>query len=439
MIKLPKEAQLIIEKLNQAGFSAYIVGGCVRDSLLGLKPLDWDICTSALPEETKRVFSSHHIIETGILHGTITVRINHKSFEITTFRTDGEYEDYRHPKAVEFVSDITEDLSRRDFTVNAMAYHPTMGLVDMFSGQEDLSRKIIRCVGEPTTRFQEDALRIMRGLRFAGVYGFSIEEKTKEAMFSCRELLTKIAAERISVELKKLLVSEFTEKILLEYRDIIATVVPEIAPMFDLEQKNPYHQYDVWKHTIYSVGYAEKNLIVRLAVLFHDIGKPQTFSVDKKGICHFYSHAALGETICETVLRRLKFDVKTINSVKELVKYHDAQIEPTEKAVKRWLQKIGEEQFERLLYVKEADAKTTFFSDEKLQVISEIRRVFQTVFEQNACFSLKDLNLSGTDLIALGLPEGKIIGETLSRLLELVMDNKIENTKESLLAYLKNE
>lgn len=439
MIKLPLDVKTVIQKLNQSGFSAYAVGGCVRDSLLGIEPLDWDICTSSLPEETKQVFSDYHMIETGIQHGTITVRINHKSYEVTTFRTDGEYEDCRHPKAVDFVSDIKDDLSRRDFTVNAMAYHPNIGLVDVHNGKEDLKNKVIRCVGEPAVRFKEDALRIMRGLRFAGTFGFSIEEKTAVAMQNCKKLLSKISAERICVELKKLIVSDYAEEILLRYRDILAQIVPELSQMFDFHQMNPHHQYDVWEHTAKSIGASDKNLMVRLSVLFHDIGKPKTFSVDEKGIGHFYSHAAVSEKLCETILRRLKFETKTINCVKELVKYHDIQIEPTEKAVKKLLNKIGAEQFERLLLVKEADAKTTVHAQIKLQKIEEVKTIYEAVLEQDACFSLKDLAISGRDLILAGIPEGKQLGKILSELLDLVMENKLQNKKETLLEFLKKE
>lgn len=439
MIKLPCDVQTILQKLNEHGFSAYAVGGCVRDSLLGIEPLDWDICTSAFPEETKQVFAGYPIIETGMKHGTLTVRINHKSYEVTTFRTDGEYEDFRHPKGVRFVSDIKEDLSRRDFTINAMAYHPQIGLVDLYHGIEDLENRIIRCVGEAQTRFSEDALRIMRGLRFAGVFGFSIEEKTSIAMQNLKNLLTQISAERICVELKKLIVSDAIERILLQYRDIFAQLIPELSPMFDFSQMNPHHQYDVWEHTVKSVGVADKNLMVRLAVLFHDIGKPSTFSVDEKGIGHFYSHGSTGEKLCDTILRRLKFETKTINCVKELVKYHDIQVEPTEKAVKKLLNKLGTEQFERLLLVKEADAKTTVFAQDKLQKNEEIRSLYQHILEQAACFSLKDLAISGNDLIQAGIPQGKQVGEILSNLLELVMENKLENKRESLLEFLLKE
>ena len=437
MIKLPKEVEVILQQLNKAGFSAYAVGGCVRDSLLGLTPKDWDICTSALPEETKQVFSGFHIIETGIKHGTVTVRVNHRSYEVTTFRKDGDYKDFRHPETVEFVLDVKDDLSRRDFTVNAMAYHPQVGLVDCFDGQTDLSSKTIRCVGDAKVRFQEDALRILRGLRFAARYGFSIEKNTQYAMKECQHLLSLIARERISEELKKLLLSDYLEAILINYRGIFGQVIPEFAPMFDLEQKNPHHRYDVWEHTVKSVACSDKNLLVRLAVLFHDIGKPQTFTTDHEGVGHFYSHAKVGEALCETILRRLKFDTNTINLVKELVKYHDVQIEPIEKTVKKQLNKIGAEQFERLLLVKEADAQTTVNAQIKLEKIDELRTIFQSILESNACFTLKDLDITGNDLLSLGIPEGKDVGTTLSVLLEMVMENKLENKRDVLICFVE--
>ena len=439
MINLPKEVFVLLEQLNNAGHSAYVVGGCVRDCLLGLEPGDWDICTSALPEQIKECFLGYRIIETGLKHGTLTVRLNHQSYEITTFRTDGNYIDCRHPEQVTFVSDIKEDLARRDFTVNAMAYHPKEGLIDVFGGQKDLRKKKLRCVGNSEIRFTEDALRIMRGLRFAATYGFSIAPETKKAMFQTKEFLLKIAPERIIVELKKLLLGEYAEHILLDYRDIFGQIIPELSPMFDFHQKSPHHLYDVWTHTVKSVTASEKEILVRLAVLFHDIGKPKTFFQDENGVGHFYSHASMGAEITNNILKQMRFDGNTVDVVTELVKYHDAQIEPTEKSVKRWLNKIGKEQFKRLLFVKEADAKSTIHSDEKLKKIQEINMVFLKVLEADACFSLKDLAISGNDLIALGISKGKLIGEILKKLLNLVIDGEISNEKECLLFHAEKE
>ncbi len=439
MICLPNEVETLLEQLNQAGHSAYVVGGCVRDSLLGLTPGDWDICTSALPEEMKVCFSEYHMIETGLKHGTLTVRLNNQSYEITTFRKDGDYIDCRHPESVSFVSDIKEDLARRDFTVNAMAYHPKEGLIDYYEGQKDLSSKMIRCVGDSGKRFSEDALRIMRGLRFASTYGFSIDSKTADAMVHQKHLLHKIAVERLSVELKKLLLGNFLENVLLTYRDIFSEIIPEFTAMFDLNQQSPHHLYDVWTHTVKSVGESEKDIFVRLAVLFHDIGKPKTFFVDDNGVGHFYSHAAVGSDITKQILKRLKFDNETVDTVTKLVKYHDAQMEASEKSVKRWLNKIGEIQFERLLLVKEADAKTTLHVQEKLTKISEFRAVFQKVLNEKACFSLKDLAVSGSDLITHGISEGKQIGIILKQLLNLVIDGEIINQKDELLSYVDDE
>ncbi len=439
MINLPKEVFILLEQLNNAGHSAYVVGGCVRDCLLGFTPDDWDICTSALPEQMKECFSEYHVIETGLKHGTLTVRFNYHSYEITTFRTDGNYIDCRHPEQVTFVSDIKEDLARRDFTVNAMAYHPKEGLIDVFGGQKDLQNKKLRCVGNSEIRFTEDALRIMRGLRFAATYGFSIALETKKAMFQTKELLLKIAPERMIVELKKLLLGAYAEHILLEYRDIFGQMIPELSPMFDFHQKSPHHLYDVWTHTVKSVTASEKEILVRLAVLFHDIGKPKTFFQDENGVGHFYSHASVGAEITNSILKQMRCDGNTVDVVTELVKYHDAQIEPTETSVKRWLNKIGQEQFKRLLWVKEADAKSTVHSDEKLKKIQEINMLFLKVLEEDACFSLKDLAISGNDLIDLGISKGKQIGEILKKLLNLVIDGEIPNEKESLLYYVEKE
>ena len=437
MMNLPEEVLVLLEQLNNAGHSAYVVGGCVRDCLLGLTPGDWDICTSALPEQMKECFSEYHVIETGLKHGTLTVRLNHHSYEITTFRTDGDYIDCRHPEMVTFVSDIKEDLARRDFTVNAMAYHPVEGLIDLFGGQKDLHNRKLRCVGNSQKRLTEDALRIMRGLRFAATYGFEIEAETQKAMFETKHLLDKIASERIIVELKKLLLGEFCETILLNYREFFGQIIPELIPMFDFHQKNPHHQYDVWIHTAKSVALSEKDILVRLAVLFHDIGKPETFFQDKNEVGHFYSHASIGAKLTNKILKQMRFDGNTIDVVTELVKYHDAQIEPTEKSVKRWLNKIGQEQFEHLLSVKEADAKTTIHSDEKIKKIQEIRMVFLKVLEEKSCFSLKDLAISGNDLISLGLTKGKCIGEMLNQVLDLVIDGDIPNETDVLLSYVK--
>lgn len=437
-ISLPDDVVTIIKQLNNAGFQAYAVGGCVRDSLLGIVPGDWDICTSALPEQTKACFQDYHVIETGLQHGTVTVRINHQSYEITTFRKDGEYKDCRRPEQVEFVTDIQDDLSRRDFTINAMAYHPSVGLIDCYGGKDDLNHCMIRCVGDAQTRFSEDALRIMRGLRFASVYGFSLESATEDAMYVKKDLLKNIASERIQIEFKKLLLGKGIEQILLKYRDIFSVFIPEFVPMFDFEQQNHHHQYDVWTHTIKSVGYAEPNDLVRLAVLFHDIGKPKNFFTDENGVGHFYSHAEQVEILCKTVLQRLKFDTKTINDVTQLVKYHDAQIQATEKSVKRWLNRLGTERFGLLLSVKRADAKATVYAEEKLQSIDFISSIFQEILEKQECYSLKDLAISGADCIANGIPEGKEVGLVLSEVLDLVIENSLKNEREALLSYIKN-
>lgn len=439
MINIPTEVLSILEQLNNDGHSAYVVGGCVRDCLLGLKPGDWDICTSALPEQMKECFSEYHVIETGLKHGTLTIRLNHHSYEITTFRTDGDYIDCRHPEMVTFVSDIKEDLARRDFTVNAMAYHPVEGLIDLYGGQKDLQNRKLRCVGNSQKRLTEDALRIMRGLRFAATYGFSIAPETHKAMFETKQLLDKIASERIIVELKKLLLGEFCEMILLNYREIFGQIIPELIPMFDFHQRSPHHLYDVWTHTAKSVAVSEKDILVRLAVLFHDIGKPKTFSQDENGVGHFYSHASAGAEITNNILKQMRFDGTTVTMVTELVKYHDAQIEPTEKSVKRWLNKIGQEQFKRLLLIKEADATSTIHSEEKLKKIRDIKIVFSKIIEENACFRLKDLAISGDDLISLGIQKGRNIGEILSKLLHLVINDEISNEREALLYYVEKE
>lgn len=438
MIAIPSDALVLLEELNRNGYEAYVVGGCVRDSLLGLTPKDWDICTSALPDEIKDCFSGYHLLETGIRHGTVTVRLNQQSYEITTFRTDGEYLDFRHPKKVSFVKDIRSDLARRDFTVNAMAYHPQKGLVDYFGGQADLKDKRLRCVGEAEVRFQEDALRIMRALRFSGVYGFSIEEESKKAIFSCRSLLKNIAVERLTEELKKLLLSRYADSILLEYAEVFGEWIPELKPMFHFNQQNPHHKYDVWTHAVISMKHAPNDVILRLTMLLHDIAKPQVFSLDEKGIGHFYSHADSGAKIVEAVLKRLRFDNQTVYTVTELVAYHDREILPNKKAVKRVLSKIGEEQFLRLLYVKLADGLATVHPEKSREEYTVLSEIFHQIQEVGECFSLKNLCVNGNDLKALGINEGKKIGIILQKLLENVIENQVENERDQLLEYIKN-
>ena len=433
-IQVLDEVRFIIETLEISGYEAYAVGGCVRDAVLGKVPEDWDICTPALPEQVMRCFDGYHIIETGLKHGTITLMINHKPFEITTYRIDGIYSDNRHPDNVEFVSDLKDDLSRRDFTINAMAYNPTKGFADFFGGVSDIADRIIRCVGDADKRFQEDALRIMRALRFASVLGFGIEAETSDAVFRNSALLRNIAVERVSVELNKLIVGVNAGEVLLSYTPVIEVIIPEITAMVGFEQNTPYHHLDVWRHTVESAVNAPADAALRLTMLFHDIAKPQSYTeVDSVG--HFYGHPQISSDMAREILLRLKYDNNTIETVTQLILYHDTDVQPRRKHLKRWLNRVGEERFRQLLSIKRADAmaQSEVHRQEKLETLDEILPVLNEIIEQQQCFSLKDLAVTGRDLMAIGVPEGIMVGKVLNQLLDLVINESVENEREHLL------
>jgi len=437
-IKVPEEVQYIIGTLEENGYEAFIVGGCVRDAVLGKEPEDWDICTPALPEQTIKCFKEQHIIETGLKHGTVTIVVDHKPFEITTYRIDGSYSDNRHPDSVEFVNDLKEDLSRRDFTINAMAYNPDRGVVDFFDSISDIKDHVIRCVGDADKRFQEDALRIMRALRFAAVLGFDIEEKTSAAIFRNKELLKNIAAERISSEINKLIVGQNIGDLLLSYTSVIKTIIPEISEMIGFEQNNPYHYLDVWRHTIESVVNAPADKVLRLTMLFHDIAKPKCYTVNDS-VGHFYGHSQVSADMTKQILKRLKYDKDTVKTVTQLIFYHDTDIQPKRKHIRRWLNRIGEERFRRLIEVMKADvmAQSERSRIEKINELEKVVPVLDEIIKQQLCFSLRDLDVNGRDLIAAGVTEGAEIGKTLNRLLEMVIDELLENEKDKLIAAAK--
>lgn len=437
-IVLPKDVAEIIGILKKGGYEAYAVGGCVRDSLLGREPNDWDITTSATPLQVKDLFS--HTIDTGIQHGTVTVMRNHVGYEITTYRIDGKYEDNRHPSEVIFTPSLEEDLKRRDFTINAMAYNDEDGLVDLFEGCKDLEQKRICAVGDAKQRFSEDALRMMRAVRFAAQLGYEIEADTKAAIKVLSPNLKSISAERIQVELVKLVVSDHPEHMKLLYETgITAQIFPEFDAIMECEQNHPHHCYDVGMHTICAMLHVKKDKLLRLAMLFHDIGKPATKTVDEKGITHFHGHAAISEKLSKEVLRRLKFDNYTLDYVRKLALYHDVKIIPEEKYVRRALSKMGEDLFPLLLEVKHADvmAQSDYLRKEKLAELTQLEEVFDRVISQKQCFSRKDLALTGTDLIALGVSAGPNLGAALDQLLELVIENPEKNTKEILTKIVK--
>ena len=439
-VPLPAGVSRALSMLEDAGYEAFIVGGCVRDALRGITPKDYDITTSALPEETKSVFRDCRVIETGIQHGTVTVMMDGMPLEITTYRTEGTYSDNRHPDSVSFTASLREDVARRDFTMNAIAYSPARGLIDHFGGAEDIRGGIIRCVGDPDTRFREDALRMMRGIRFASALGFRIEEDTAAAIRENKERISAVSAERIRVELTKLLCGVNVKNVLMDWWDVLGVVIPEILPMHGFDQKTPYHIYDVWEHTAVAVSETPPMTHLRLSALLHDVGKPPSFFTDEKGIGHFYGHPVVSEKMAEEILTRLKYDNVTRRRVVTLVREHDRIIEPTEPAVKRALSRLTPEVFFNLLAIKRADnlAQSPDYRD-RLETYDRIESIAQNILAKNECISVSTLAVNGSDLIALGMKPGKEIGDMLNQLLEQVIRGKLENDRNVLLAYVKKK
>lgn len=436
-LQLPENVQKIITTLQMYGYEAYAVGGCVRDSLLNRTPGDWDITTSAMPGETKSLFDK--TFDTGIEHGTVTVVFGREGYEVTTYRIDGEYTDSRHPREVTFTRSLKEDLLRRDFTINAMAYNDKDGLIDIFGGKEDLQKKCIRCVGNAKERFSEDALRILRGVRFAAQLGFDISEDTKEGMRELAPTLRNISVERIQVELVKMLTSDRPELLKMAWELKITQIfLPEFDRMMETIQETPHHMYNVGEHTLHAMKNVRADKILRLTMLLHDTGKPALKTMDANGVAHFKKHAAESEKIAGRVLKRLKFDNDTLRKVTKLVKYHDYRMEATEKNVRRAMNIIGEELFPYYMEVRRADvlAQSLYKREEKIQNLDEIEELYQKIVALGQCVSLKTLAVNGSDLIAAGMKPGKKIGEKLEELLELVIDDPDMNTKEKLFQYL---
>lgn len=437
---LPEKVNFIIHTLQKHGFEGYAVGGCVRDAMLLREPQDWDITTSAKPEQVKALFG--HTIDTGIQHGTVTVMLGQEGFEVTTYRIDGEYEDARHPKEVQFTSNLLEDLKRRDFTINAMAYNDQGGLIDAFDGLKDLKCGMIRCVGTAEERFTEDALRMLRAVRFAAQLGFTIEEETGRAMKKLAPNLARVSAERIQTELLKLLLSAHPEEIKTAWENGLTKVfLPEFDVMMETGQKNVHHKYSVGEHTIAGLQAVEPDKVLRLTMLLHDVAKPLCKTVDWNGTDHFYGHEAKGEEIARQILRRLKFDNDTTARVCRLIKCHDQMPLLTEKAVRRAIYKNGIEQYPALFSIKWADtmAQSDYRREEKLEAIQTYRKLYEAIMEKQQCLSIKDLSLNGSDLIALGMQPGKAIGEMLHWLLEQVLEEPEVNTREQLISLYKNK
>lgn len=433
-INVPKQVNMVLKALEDNGFEAFIVGGCVRDAIMGIAPKDYDVTTSALPEETKEVFRDFHVIETGIKHGTVTVMVDKEPIEITTYRIDENYVDNRHPENVRFTRSLKEDMARRDFTMNAIAYNPACGLVDYYGGLEDIQRGVIRAVGEADKRFEEDALRIMRALRFSSVTGFAIEEATAEAALRHKDFLNNISAERIQVELVKLLCGKDARRVMMEFTDILAVILPELLEMKGFDQCNAYHIYDVLEHTAVAVENTPAEPVLRLSALLHDTGKPETFFQDCTGVGHFYGHNLASKRIAEDLLERLKFDNDTKEKVLLLVEKHDMQIKAEETAVKRALNKLGEENFRNLIALARADNKAQNpIISKRQEHFDKLLAIAEEIILKEECFSLKALAVNGRDLMEIGFKPGPELGKALENLLEAVISGEIENKKEELL------
>lgn len=431
---MPKNVDTAINLLQLAGFEAYAVGGCVRDSLLGKTPNDWDITTSAKPEDMKSVFADFHCIDTGIKHGTVTVVIDGEPLEITTFRLDGEYEDNRHPKSVTFTSDLGADLGRRDFTVNAMAYSKKTGTVDLFGGQNDLKNKIIRCVGDSDRRFNEDALRILRALRFASALDFEIEEKTAQSLLKNCALLGNISEERIAKELLKLVCGKGAKRILTDFAPVLFEILPELQPMYKNSHDNPHHCYDIYEHTLIAVESIDPEPTLRFAMLLHDCGKPAVKKFDENGVAHFYGHQRISAEISAQILARLKVSNKFRDEILFLVSNHDhwELYENTEK-MPRYLSKFGLDGVLKLLKVMRADVLAQ--SPEyryRLDQIADAEEIAKNLAAQKPCLSLRELQINGRTLMDIGIPQGRKLGAVLAQLLDEVIDGVTKNTQEAL-------
>ena len=439
-MEIPQGPDEILNRLTAAGFQAYAVGGCVRDSLLGVLPGDWDICTSALPEETEACFSELRVVETGLKHGTVTVISEGVPYEITTFRSDGAYLDHRRPQQVNFVHTLREALLRRDFTINAMAVGLDGVIQDPFGGQQDLKDGVIRCVGNPETRFSEDALRILRGLRFASRLGFSIAPETAAAMERQKALLAYVSGERIYKELTGILIGTYAQQVLEQYGSVLTAVLPELQPSMGFLQHSPFHNRDVWQHTLEALGKSRPEPLVRWALLLHDLGKPYCFTQDDRGIGHFYGHPQRSMELAEKIFDRLHGDKKTRDTVCLLVRDHDREAPANQKNARRWIARYGRNTVRLLLEVKRCDCLAhvdTPKTRARYDTLMEMTRLILELLENERCFSVRELPVKGSDVMALGVPAGPQVGQILERLLDDVLDGTCPPEREALLGRLK--
>lgn len=434
-LNIPSKAKTIITLLENAGFEAFCVGGAVRDSIMGLNPTDWDITTSASPEDTVMVFKDYKTVDTGLKHGTLTVVIDKTPFEVTTYRVDGDYNDNRHPENVHFTKKLSDDLSRRDFTVNALAYNDKTGLVDLYGGQEDIYNSIIKTVGNPSARFQEDGLRIMRALRFASVLGFTIESETAKAIHDNKDLLKNISAERLAVELSKLVCGKNAFNILMEYWDVLSVFIPEIKSAVGFKQYGKKHAYDVWEHICHTVDTIPQDKILRLTMLLHDLGKIPTHKLDESGNSTFKNHATIGGDMAREILTRLRFDKKTINRVSFLVANHDFEPPLSKTDLKKHLKNKTVDDIKTLLTIKKSDRGALSESYRDISKESEqCLKWLDEIEKNNECCKIAQLAITGDDLKKKGL-KGEDIGKALDTLLDAVIEGKLQNKKEDLLTY----
>lgn len=437
-IRLSPAAGEALRRLEQNGFETYIVGGCVRDSLLGRTPNDWDLTTVARPEQILACFADCRTVETGLRHGTVTVLWQGEPLEITTYRRDGAYADNRHPVQVTFSDTVEDDLARRDFTVNAMAYHPERGLCDPFGGRSDLGARVIRCVGDPVTRFEEDGLRILRAVRFASVLGFGIDPATAEAVCNCCGLLDNIARERVRTEWDKLLTGVGCAEILRNFPGVVAQIFPEVTPCFGFAQNSRYHCFDVWEHTLAALKESEPDHIVRLALFFHDIGKPEVYREDATG-GHFPGHAKVSAALAQSAMERLRYDRNTTERVLALVREHDLPLPTQDRGVRRLMMRFSEEDIERLREIQRCDRLAHHPDFCALpQSWYNLPAAMERIRAENACLSLRNLAVRGNDLMALGIPAGPELGKILQNLFDAVVDGDLPNEREKLLSAAKD-